>query len=128
MLALVGGGVAGDGWPADRDDHRGLLGVPGVAEAVEHHIVALLGQDHGAPRQFHPEPATDQQKHGGALLAGYPLRALVARGVDSPLDLNIVAVPGIAGRFEMSQQPPPVNPGVRCGIAHIDRLCHERRR
>jgi hypothetical protein len=128
LLAFVSGGVSGDGWPADRDDYRGPFSLPGVAEAVEHHIVALLGQNHAAPWQVYPEPAADQQKQGRALLARHPLRTLVALGMDGPFDLNIIAAPGIIGGLEMPKQPPPVNHGIRRSIAHIDRICHGRRR
>ena len=102
--------------------------MPGVAKAVEHHIVALLGQHHAAPWQVHPEPAADQQKQGRALLTRHPLPTLVTLGMDGPFDLNTITVPGIIGGFEMPKQPPTVNQGIRRSIAHIDRLCHERRR
>lgn len=95
---------------------------------MEYHVVALLGQEHPASWQFHPEPAADQQKQGRALLARDPLRALVALGVDGPFDLNIVAVPGISGRLEMPEQPPAVNGSIGRSVTHIDRLGHERRR
>jgi len=94
--------------------------MPGVADAVEHHVVALLGQEHATSRQIHPEPATDQQKQGGALLTGDPLRALVTGGMDGPSDLNIIAVAGIIDWLEVPQQPSAVNGGIHSGVAYVD--------
>jgi hypothetical protein len=77
-----------------------------MAEAVEHHIVALLGQQHGPSRQLNPEPTAHQEKQGRAFLAGHPLRALIALRVNSPLDLYLVTVPCITLGLEMAQPLP----------------------
>jgi len=102
--------------------------MPGVADAMEYHVAALLGQEHAVFWQLYPEPAADQQRQGGAFLASDPLLALVALGMDGPFDLDIITVPGITGGLEMPKQPPTVNGSVHCGVTHVDRLRHERRR
>lgn len=68
-MSFGGNRIAGDGWPADREHHRVLFGVPRVIDTVEHHVVALLGQKHTAFWQLYPELSADQQEQGGALLA-----------------------------------------------------------
>lgn len=102
--------------------------MPGVADAMEHHVVALLGQEHATSWQVHPEPAADQQKQGGAFLACDPLRALVALGMNGPSDLNIITMAGIIDWLEMPQQPSTVNGSIRCGVTYVGHLCHERGR
>src|ERR1017187_3208729 len=87
--ARIGHGVAGHRRPADPEHDRSLFGVPGMIDAVEQDVVALLGQYDAAPRQADPEPAADQHDHGGALFPGDPLAALITPRVHSPLDLDI---------------------------------------
>jgi hypothetical protein len=76
-----------------------------VVHAVEHHVVTLLGEQHAAARELDPEPAADQDECRRALLPGDPLRPPVIEGVDGPLDLDVVTVPGVAGRLEVAEQP-----------------------
>jgi hypothetical protein len=76
-----------------------------MVHAVEHHVVTLLREQHAAARQLDPEPAADQDERRRTLLLGDPLRAPVVAGVDGPFDLDVVAVPGVAGGLEMPEQP-----------------------
>jgi hypothetical protein len=90
-----------------------------MADAAEHHVVARPGQQHAAIRQVHPEPAADQEDDRGAAVSGDPLGALLAGRVDAPLDLDVVAVPGVAGRHEVAQQPAPVGRAVGLRAARV---------
>ena len=124
--SIVGRGepVAGQRRPADRDHHRRLLRVPGVADAVEHHVVALLGEQHAAARELDPEPAADQDERRRPLLPGDPLRAPVTGGMDGPLDLDVVAAARIAVRLEVPEQPAMAGRGVGGRVPHVDLLRH----
>jgi hypothetical protein len=94
-----------------------------VAGPAEHDVVALPGQQHAAIRQVDPEPAADQQDGRGAGVGGDPLGALLAGRVDAPLDLDVAAVPQVAGRHEVAQQPAPVarRVGRRAARVHLAR-------
>ena len=70
-----------------------------MAETMEHHIVALLGKQHGSSGQLNPEPA-----------------------VNGPLDLYLITVPCIMLRPEMAQQPPAAFGSIRTGVPRIDGL------
>ena len=52
-----------------------------------------------------PEPPAHEHDHRGPDLAGDPLRALVASGMDAPLDLDVRAVPDITRRHEVPERP-----------------------
>jgi hypothetical protein len=54
-------------------------------------VVTLLSQGDAAIRQVNPEHAFHEQHHGGALIVGRPLSALVAERVDPPLDFHVLA-------------------------------------
>ncbi|MCW2916932.1 MAG: hypothetical protein JWN52_5000 [Actinomycetia bacterium] len=104
MLSNVGNHVAGDGRPADRQHHRFLFGAPGMIDTLTpHHVVALLGQKHATSWQLYPKPAADQQEKGSALLSCDPLRTLIARWMHAPFDFDLVTVPGIIDRLEVSE-------------------------
>src|ERR1700722_3403266 len=123
-LLLRGDGVPRDRGPADREHDRRLLGVPAMVHAVEHDVVPLLGEQHAAARELDPEPAADQEDRRRAPLAGDPLRAPVVAGMDGPLDLDVVAVAGVAGRLEVPEQPAAAGRGVSGRVPHVDPLCH----
>ena len=91
-----------------------------MADTVEHHIVALLGKQHCSSWQLNPEPAAHKEKQGRALLTCNPLRALVALGVNGPLDLYLITVPCIMLRLEIARQPPAAFGSIRTGVPRID--------
>jgi hypothetical protein len=99
-----------------------------MAETVEHDVIPSLGQQHTASGKFYLETAADQEKNGRTLLISNPLRTPVPAGMDGPLDLYVVTVPGIIIRSEVPQQPTPVRWGIRLCVTNVNRLRHVRRR
>jgi hypothetical protein len=96
-----------------------------MIDTIKYDVVTLPGQDYVSPRQLYPEPAADEHDHGGPLLAGDPLGALIAAKMHSPFDLDVLAVPDVTDGHEVPQQPPAIRGGI-CGcITHVDVLCHE---
>jgi hypothetical protein len=45
--------------------------------------------------------------------------------MDGPLDLDVTAVPRVAARLEVAEQPAPVLLRVRTRVAYIYRVSHE---
>src|SRR5690606_38130700 len=110
----------------DGEHHRFFFGVPGVIDAgPPYDVVALSGQQHAAPRQLHPETATDQHEQRRAFLPGDPLRTLVAPRVHTPLDLDVLAVSDVINRLEMPEQPTSVTGRVDGRVAYVDVLRHK---
>jgi hypothetical protein len=70
---------------------------------MEHHVVAVPGQDYGAAREFYPEPAADKQEQRSALLASDPSGALVTARMYGPLDLDIITMPRIIDWLEVPE-------------------------
>src|ERR1700684_2694107 len=96
-----------------------------MINAAEYQVVARAGQDYGPAGQLYPEPAADQDDHGGALLTGDPLRTLVPAGMHSPLDFDIRAMPDVSDRHEVPEQPAATGGGIRGCVTHVDVLGHE---
>jgi hypothetical protein len=95
-----------------------------MANAVEDDVISLLSQDDAPAWQLGSEPAADQyDRRGSPFLSdpfGTPLTALVIR----PFDLNVLAVPEIAGGHEVAQHPSTAILPIYLGIPGIDQICH----
>jgi len=95
-----------------------------MAKAVEDDVISLLSQDDTLAWQLGSEPAADQyDRHRSPFLSdpfGAPLTALVNR----PFDLNVLAVPDIAGGHEVAQYPSTAILPIYLGIPGIDQICH----
>ncbi len=89
-----------------------------------HDIVALTRQQDAAVGKFDTEATADENEKGGAFLAPHPLCSPVARWVDTPLDLDGVAVARIACGLEVPEQPAPVKCRIPACVAHVHAVVH----
>jgi hypothetical protein len=68
-------------WPSDADYDRLFLGVSGVVDAVEHHVVALLAEHDAAIGETEPEFAAYQDDQRRPRFTGHPFGSLVTGGM-----------------------------------------------
>jgi hypothetical protein len=85
----------------------------------------------GAGRTCHQvrKPAnSDQYEQCSSLLTCDPMRTSIATRMHTPLDFDILTVPNIIDRLEVSKKPTTVARSINGGISHVHLLHHERRR
>jgi hypothetical protein len=99
-----------------------------VADAVEDDIIPLLSQDDTPVWQLGPEPAADQYDRGRSPFLSDPFLAPFAALVNRPFDLNVLAVPDIAGGHEVAEYPATAVLPIYLGIPGVDLICHVERR
>jgi hypothetical protein len=99
-----------------------------MANAVENEVITLLSQHDAPPWQLGPEPTADQYDRRRSPLFRYPFLAPFTALVNRPFDLNVCAVPDIAGGHEVAQNPSTAVFPIYLGIPGMDQICHGERR
>jgi hypothetical protein len=95
-----------------------------MANAVEDDVISLLSQDDALAWQLGSEPAADQYDRRRSPFLSDPFGAPLTALVNRPFDLNVLAVPDIAGGHEVAQYPSTAILPIYLGIPGIDQICH----
>src|SRR5215204_3457956 len=112
--------------PAHCDHDRVLLGLPVMVDARSpERVVALVLKGKRTHREVEPELTAHEDQQRGALLPGYPLPAVLAGGVDAPLDLDVAGgSDAVLVVEEVAYQPTTVVLPIGVGVPEVPVVGH----